>query len=46
MQACLSCNNKYALNNEATPMIIKDNVSMHQNTEGKEIYYPGSMKRR
>lgn len=33
MQACLSCDNKNALNNEATPMIIKDNVSMHQNTK-------------
>lgn len=42
MRACLSCNNKYALNNEATPMIIKDNVSMHQNTKGKEIYYLSS----
>lgn len=36
MQACLSCNNKYALNNEATAMIIKDNVSMNQNTKGKK----------
>lgn len=42
MRACLSCNNKYALNNEVTPMIIKDNVSMHQNTKGKEIYYLSS----
>lgn len=44
MVACLSCNNKYALNNEATPMIIKDNVSMHQNTKGKGIYYLNSVK--
>lgn len=45
MRACLSCNNKYALNNEVTPMIIKDNVSMHQNTKDKEIYYPSSVTR-
>lgn len=24
-------------------MIIKDNVSMHQNTKGKAIYYPSSV---